>query len=260
MDTSPVVSSASELIAERRSRVESLNSKVKSYYEATDTETILTEFNGDGEIVRFLLDFFRPTEENPQLRKDGRTYVVNHSLELYLKARSFGIGDPRVLHLCLLHDVIEDTHGTLQDVIDLERSQGIEIAKFVRILTEDKSGKRSQVAFVDQIVASEGLDAEERNVVIIVELLDRMDDLSDAAYLTEILDSTKSSPEKKNKTRQKLIRKLAKCEYTIIRCISGCREEKVEELVNCFQMLANDLYDRYQISASELMIAMKDLE
>jgi guanosine-3',5'-bis(diphosphate) 3'-pyrophosphohydrolase len=71
-----------------------------------------------------------------QLRKDGKTPFINHPLELYEILLDNEILDEEILSAALLHDVIEDTEYTKED---MEFIIGEEITRIVLECSDDKS-------------------------------------------------------------------------------------------------------------------------
>lgn len=70
-----------------------------------------------------------------QVRKDGGSPYVIHPYMASLKLASYGFG-PSVLAAALVHDVVEDTSVTIEQVHEL---LGRDVADIVRVLTEEKS-------------------------------------------------------------------------------------------------------------------------
>jgi guanosine-3',5'-bis(diphosphate) 3'-pyrophosphohydrolase len=77
-----------------------------------------------------------------QLRKDGRTPYINHPLEVaQILSREGGVGDPEMPAAALLHDTVEDTDTTPEDI---ERRFGPKVRMLVMELTDDKSLPRAE--------------------------------------------------------------------------------------------------------------------
>lgn len=68
-------------------------------------------------------------------RKDGATPYVAHPLRVMTLVRHFGCDDPEVLAAAVLHDTIEDTETTADEVA---REFGAKIASVVAEVTDDK--------------------------------------------------------------------------------------------------------------------------
>jgi guanosine-3',5'-bis(diphosphate) 3'-pyrophosphohydrolase len=66
--------------------------------------------------------------------KDASPYI-NHPLALASLLAERGVRDPTVLMAALLHDTVEDTATTFEDI---ERAFGAEVAGIVREVTDDK--------------------------------------------------------------------------------------------------------------------------
>ncbi len=89
-----------------------------------------------------------------QLRKDGITPYVNHPLEvMHLLVHTGEINDHEILIAAVLHDVVEDTSVTAQEITE---RFGENISKIVLELTDDKSltkdeRKKQQLYSADQL-------------------------------------------------------------------------------------------------------------
>lgn len=72
-----------------------------------------------------------------QLRKDGKTPYINHPLEVaQILSREGKVGDPEMLAAALLHDTVEDTDTSPEEI---DRQFGPKVRILVMELTEDKS-------------------------------------------------------------------------------------------------------------------------
>jgi GTP diphosphokinase / guanosine-3',5'-bis(diphosphate) 3'-diphosphatase len=99
---------------------------------------------GDGEAVDLLLRAvsFAAEKHRHQRRKDAdASPYINHPIELTTLLREAGIGDLVVLCAALLHDTIEDTDTTAEE---LRQRFGSEIAATVLEVTDDKSLERAE--------------------------------------------------------------------------------------------------------------------
>ena len=72
--------------------------------------------------------------------KDASPYI-NHPLALASLLADRGVRDPTVLMAALLHDTVEDTATTFEDI---ERSFGPEVAGLVREVTDDKTLSKAE--------------------------------------------------------------------------------------------------------------------
>ena len=72
--------------------------------------------------------------------KDASPYI-NHPLALASLLAERGERDPTLLMAALLHDTVEDTATTFEDI---ERSFGTEVADIVREVTDDKALPRAE--------------------------------------------------------------------------------------------------------------------
>jgi guanosine-3',5'-bis(diphosphate) 3'-pyrophosphohydrolase len=99
---------------------------------------------GEGDAVDLLLRAvsFAAEKHRRQRRKDAdASPYINHPIELTTLLHEAGIGDPVVLCAALLHDTIEDTDTTDDE---LRRRFGPEIAATVVEVTDDKSLDRAE--------------------------------------------------------------------------------------------------------------------
>jgi guanosine-3',5'-bis(diphosphate) 3'-pyrophosphohydrolase len=80
---------------------------------------------------------FAAEKHRHQRRKDAEASpYINHPIALAELLGSVGVDDPNVLQAALLHDTVEDTDTTFQE---LEARFGKEVAGIVREVTDDKS-------------------------------------------------------------------------------------------------------------------------
>lgn len=107
-----------------------------------------SELNGLGVVLRAAA--FAADKHRRQRRKDAdASPYINHPLALAnILANEGGVTDPTVLAAALLHDTVEDTQTTIEE---LESIFGPEITSIVAEVTDDKSlpkqeRKRLQVA------------------------------------------------------------------------------------------------------------------
>jgi guanosine-3',5'-bis(diphosphate) 3'-pyrophosphohydrolase len=86
---------------------------------------------------------FAAEKHSKQRRKDGKdTPYINHPLNVaHLLAQVGGVEDPDILAAALLHDTVEDTDATLEEVT---REFGAHIAGIVAEVTDDKSLPKSE--------------------------------------------------------------------------------------------------------------------
>jgi (p)ppGpp synthase/HD superfamily hydrolase len=82
---------------------------------------------------------FAVTKHGGQLRKYSDEPYVVHLDAVVGILRSFGITAPAVLAAAYLHDTVEDTEATIQDIHD---SFGEQIAELVYWLTDAEQGRR----------------------------------------------------------------------------------------------------------------------
>ena len=81
---------------------------------------------------------FAAVQHRDQRRKDGRgSPYINHPIEVaHTLWDRGGVRDPIVLTAALLHDTVEDTDATIEDI---EQAFGADVASVVAEVTDDKS-------------------------------------------------------------------------------------------------------------------------
>ncbi|XP_018427243.1 PREDICTED: guanosine-3',5'-bis(diphosphate) 3'-pyrophosphohydrolase MESH1 [Nanorana parkeri] len=95
--------------------------------------------------VALLLDtaHFAAEKHKMQRRKDvEETPYINHPIGVArILSHEAGVGDLAVLQAALLHDTVEDTHTTFQEI---EERFGLEVRKIVEEVTDDKTLPRME--------------------------------------------------------------------------------------------------------------------
>jgi guanosine-3',5'-bis(diphosphate) 3'-pyrophosphohydrolase len=100
---------------------------------------------------------FAARAHNGQVRKDGTTPYINHPLEvMHMLVHTAKVADSEILMAAVLHDVVEDTEVTSDEIAD---RFGLRISKLVLELTDDKhldkeERKRQQLITADLISPS----------------------------------------------------------------------------------------------------------
>jgi guanosine-3',5'-bis(diphosphate) 3'-pyrophosphohydrolase len=118
---------------------------------------------------------FAAESHTGQVRKDGHTPYVNHPLEvMHLLAHAGEISDEDVLVAAVLHDVIEDTTVTAQEISD---RFGERVAKIVIELTDDKSLTKEERK-KEQLTGAGQLSPEAR----LVRISDKICNIYDILY------------------------------------------------------------------------------
>ncbi len=112
-----------------------------------------------------------------QFRKSGEPYFTHCLLAAQLLVE-WGITDEVLLSACLLHDVVEDTDLTLDQ---LRCQFGDEVAFLVDGVTKLKSADSGEGETLKKIVSMTYMDPR----VAIIKLADRMHNLSTIAFLSE---------------------------------------------------------------------------
>ncbi len=77
---------------------------------------------------------FAERAHNGQFRKDGKTLYINHPAEVVRLLKSIGIGDDNILAAAWLHDSVEDSSLTEEEI---KKEFNQEIARIVYALTRN---------------------------------------------------------------------------------------------------------------------------
>ena len=101
--------------------------------------------HASGNALALVLDAasFAADRHRPQRRKDvDASPYINHPLALArILALEAGVSDPQVIAAALLHDTIEDTETSLEE---LETRFGALVARIVAEVTDDKSKPKAE--------------------------------------------------------------------------------------------------------------------
>lgn len=85
---------------------------------------------------------FAAEKHRLQRRKDGQTPYINHPLQvLDILARIGGVDDEELLLAALLHDVLEDTETSAEE---LQAAFGVEVCALVQEVSDDKTLPKAQ--------------------------------------------------------------------------------------------------------------------
>lgn len=80
--------------------------------------------------------YFAAEKHTGQFRKDEKTPYINHPIGVAKILINANITDSNTLQAALLHDVLEDTKCTYEELV---KKFGLEVANLVRELTDDTS-------------------------------------------------------------------------------------------------------------------------
>ena len=118
---------------------------------------------------------FAAAKHRLQRRKDAEASpYINHPLALaYILASEGGVTDTVVLAAALLHDTVEDTDTTLDE---LQREFGTEVAATVAEVTDDKTLPKEERKRLQVVKAASKSDAAK-----LVKLADKISNLRDIA-------------------------------------------------------------------------------
>lgn len=92
------------------------------------------EFLAGSGLARAAYEYAREAHEGQERKGDGSPYI-NHPSELARLLHSAGHGDEEILAATFLHDVVEDTDTTLEEI---EEAFGAGVRGLVEVMTEDK--------------------------------------------------------------------------------------------------------------------------
>lgn len=230
----------------RETSAQSINSEVCDVFATTGItdEQIGNYFHSNPEttkIIRFVLESFsKPQDPSKARRKDGK-HIAVHSLQLFLTARDyFKIDDPSVFKTVLVHDIVEDTRVSVEEI---KKQLGEQAAQLAAQMTEEHLPeeviKNLETADKDRLSIAKFCEKLKSGgeTMALTEIVDRVDDISDLIYLTKELET---KPGKKEQIKQSLISKFGKCVYTIEAVTGGSENEKVKSLKTFFQTLINE--------------------
>ena len=141
------------------------------------------------EVFSFLVDSF-----GGKLRLDGKTPLVFHSIFLTKLLYECGIMDEDNLLIGALHDVLEDTKISEDELLNKKFMKGktgilssLKILKENVLLSREPNGKTLPPRYREHISRMIGAPKE----VVNVEILDRFSDLMDLEYITELSEEEK---------------------------------------------------------------------
>jgi len=204
-----------------------------------DYEAIKEIFGTDPEVVDrivfVLQSFTKPKDPSKARRKDG-SHIATHSLQLFRAAKDFyQIKDEKVGRAVLVHDLIEDTETTSDNIVTTLGQEDAELAGFMteEDLDEEskaKAGSDVGILSIAKFVHKLKLGGE---TISKAEILDRMDDISDLGYITKKL----SNPEAKEKAVRSLEDKFAKCSFTVQSLIGEDASDELSALRTSFFQL-----------------------
>lgn len=87
-------------------------------------------------LIHFAADFATEKHQG-QFRKNSKKQpYVDHPMQVMAILDKYGVEDPEILSAAILHDVVEDTDTTIEEI---ERFFGKRIASIVAEVTDDKS-------------------------------------------------------------------------------------------------------------------------
>ena len=149
-------------------KIEDIVNKMKKNNKKSDTKLILKAYN------------FAKEKHGDQLRKSGEPYIIHPMQVAYILA-DLGLDDSTIC-AALLHDVVEDTAVTHQDLIN---EFSIEIADMVDCVTKlsklnYESVEEEQVENYRKMFLAMGKDIR----VIMIKLADRLHNMRTLKYLT----------------------------------------------------------------------------
>ena len=148
--------------------IDDIINKMKKNNRKTDTKLILKAYN------------FAKDNHGDQLRKSGEPYII-HPVQVAYILTELSLDDSTIC-AALLHDVVEDTEITHQDLID---EFGIEIAEMVDGVTKlsklnYESVEEAQVENYRKMFLAMGKDIR----VIMIKLADRLHNMRTLKYLS----------------------------------------------------------------------------
>ena len=153
---------------EKNATIEDIINKMKKNNRKSDSKLILKAYN------------YAKEKHGDQKRKSGEPYIV-HPLQVANTLAELGLDDSTVC-AALLHDVVEDTDATYQDVVN---EFSLEIAEMVDGVTKlsklnYESVEEEQVENYRKMFLAMGKDIR----VILIKLSDRLHNMKTLKYLS----------------------------------------------------------------------------
>ncbi len=199
-------------------------------------------FGNDPETIKrvtYVLErFAKPKDADKARRKDG-SHIATHSLQLFRTAKDFyNITNKDVGRAVLVHDLIEDTQTTREDI---RTALSIEDSDLAHLMTEEELDEESRLkAGEDKGELSIAKFAHKLKSggepIVLAEILDRIDDISDLGYITQKF----SKPENREKALATLEKKFAKCSFTVDALIDENSSEEVIKMKKAFYELMGE--------------------
>ncbi|MBI4095585.1 MAG: bifunctional (p)ppGpp synthetase/guanosine-3',5'-bis(diphosphate) 3'-pyrophosphohydrolase [DPANN group archaeon] len=119
---------------------------------------------------------FAAYKHRNQKRKDGKTPYIAHPIAVAEIIKSAGITDGVSVASALLHDTVEDTDATLEEIC---REFGPEVAHYVCLLTRVRGDDRD--AYHERIVYASPKEVQIIKLADVLNNLSTLDNIADAA-------------------------------------------------------------------------------
>lgn len=181
------------------------------------------------EVFGFLISAFKG-----KLRNDKKTPLVFHSIYMVKLLYACGEKDLDSLLTTALHDVLEDTDVSEEDLMRKDFMEGKEhLLNYLKTLSEDKTlsrepdGENLPPRYVEHVKRLIGAPRE----VVNTEILDRFSDLMDLEYITDL-------PQKEKELRLKS--KLIKVK-SFVENITGDRNDFNKNCLELFESKMSEL-------------------
>lgn len=204
-----------------------------------EQDAISEIFGNDPEVIKrivfVLQSFAKPKDADKARRKDG-SHIATHSLQLFRTAQDFyQIANKDVGRAVLVHDLVEDTQTTPEDITKTLGQLDTDLAGFMteEELDEESKTKAGSDAGVLSIARFVHKLKQGGETIALAEILDRIDDVSDLVYITKKLNA----PETREKAKRALVEKFAKCSFTIDSLVNEKSSIEVTRMKDSFYQL-----------------------
>lgn len=135
----------------------------------------------ESNILARALEFAKNAHAGQYRKFSGKPYVI-HPHSVYLRLKKFGVNDTETLVSAILHDTVEDS-GITKD--QLAKEFGSKVAEYVAWLSNPKSGNKAK--HIEHIILTAPIP------IVTIKVMDRIDNLSDGRPTEKFLQRYKES-------------------------------------------------------------------
>jgi GTP pyrophosphokinase len=160
-------------------------------------------------------------EHDGQFRDSGVSYIIHPIRTALILPEELGIQDIDMLCSALLHDSIEDGHGSVEEI---KRVFGLEVSRIVEKITRPRSNNESEEEKIKAKREKFKQISQEDERVRIIKLCDVLDNMRSMDFITEI------SPAKNKIIRWK--EELKDCVLPIAEATNQHLFEELKQFIN----------------------------